>query len=100
MATPTQISTTSPRPNLLKFALGILLSLLPIALVLAIGGVFIFRSAASKAQPQLDGTVVLPGLQAPVTVIFDARAVPNITASSMEDLFYAQGYVTAQERLW
>jgi penicillin G amidase len=48
----------------------------------------------------MEGTIALPGLKAPVSVIFDARGVPNITAASMEDLFFAQGYVTAQERLW
>ena len=53
-----------------------------------------------KVQPQLEGSIALPGLKSVVTVIYDARGVPNISASSMEDLFYAQGYVTAQERLW
>lgn len=40
------------------------------------------------------------GLSAPVTVIRDGRGVPTIVASSYDDLYFAQGYVTAQDRLW
>ena len=41
-----------------------------------------------------------PGLSAPVTVRRDAHGVPHIEAASQDDLFVAQGYVTAQDRLW
>jgi penicillin amidase len=51
-------------------------------------------------MPRLDGTVALQGLKAPVTVIRDEHGVPSITASSLDDLFFAQGYVTAEDRLW
>jgi penicillin G amidase len=50
--------------------------------------------------PQLDGSLVVYGLSAPVTVQRDAHGVPHIHASSMEDLVFAQGYITAQDRLW
>ena len=40
------------------------------------------------------------GLAAPVTVTRDSHGVPTIDAASVEDLFFAQGYVTAQDRLW
>lgn len=53
-----------------------------------------------QALPQVDGSLVLPGLQAEVVVERDALGVPVITASSLEDLTLAQGYVTAQDRLW
>ncbi len=52
------------------------------------------------ALPQLDGQIHVPGLSAPVTVQRDAHGVPHISASSEGDLFFAQGYVTAQDRLW
>ncbi len=58
------------------------------------------RHAALTALPQLDGTITAKGLSSPVTVLRDAHGVPSITASSLEDLFFAQGYVTAQDRLW
>ena len=36
----------------------------------------------------------------PVTVRRDAHGVPHIDAATQQDLFVAQGYVTAQDRLW
>jgi len=39
-------------------------------------------------------------LSAAVTVTRDTHGVPTIEAQNLEDLFFAQGYVTAQDRLW
>ena len=50
--------------------------------------------------PQLDGTARVPGLKARVEVWRDGRGVPHLRAPSGEDLLFAQGYVTAQDRLW
>jgi penicillin G amidase len=50
--------------------------------------------------PLLEGFAVVPGLQNEVTVERDNWGVPHIRASSVEDLAEAQGYVTAQDRLW
>ena len=55
---------------------------------------------ARAALPQLDGTVKVPGLTDRVTVSRDAHGVPTIDANRPDDLFFAQGYVTAQDRLW
>mgnify|MGYP000855245668 FL=1 len=49
--------------------------------------------------PRLDGTLRLPALQHPVEVIRDRWGVPHLYASSAHDLFAAQGYVHAQDRL-
>jgi penicillin amidase len=49
---------------------------------------------------QLDGTALVPGLKARVEVRRDARGVPHIRAQCLDDLLFAQGYVTAQDRLW
>lgn len=59
---------------------------------------FYHISHASLAQ--LDGSVSVPGLQGPADVVRDAQGVPHIAASSLDDLVFAQGYVTAQDRLW
>jgi len=48
----------------------------------------------------LDGSVQVAGLSAPVRVVRDAQGVPHIAAASRRDLLLAQGYVTAQDRLW
>jgi penicillin amidase len=55
---------------------------------------------AHSALPQLDGHLQISGLAAPVTVARDSHGVPTIEAANLEDLFFAQGYVTAQDRLW
>src|SRR5947209_19978163 len=57
-------------------------------------------SVARRALPQLDGSLKVVGLSAPVTVSRDHHGVPTIEAANFEDLFFAQGYVTAQDRLW
>jgi penicillin amidase len=53
-----------------------------------------------RPLPQLDGSVILPGLQKEVIAERDRWGVPHIRASSVEDLAEAQGYVMAQDRLW
>jgi penicillin amidase len=89
-------------PRILLYSAGGLLLLL----LLAAGvGVLWLRSVAKAALPQLDGDVHLNGfsapvLSAPVIVRRDAHGVPHIQAATQDDLFVAQGYVTAQDRLW
>ncbi|MBI5962762.1 MAG: penicillin acylase family protein [Chloroflexi bacterium] len=79
----------------------ILLSLLVIILLLvpAIPTVGYF-AVVCPAMPQLDNELKLSGLNAPVTVYRDASGIPHIVADNAHDLFYAQGFVTAQDRLW
>jgi penicillin amidase len=55
---------------------------------------------ARSALPLLDGRLQVNGLSAPVTVTRDTHGVPTIEAKSLEDLFFTQGYITAQDRLW
>ena len=52
-----------------------------------------------RPLPQRSGEVSAP-VAAPATVSFDTLGVPHIHAASEEDAFIAQGYVTAQDRLW
>ncbi len=56
--------------------------------------------AASAALPVLDGAEHVAGLAATVNVRRDGHGVPHIEAASEQDLYFAQGYVTAQDRLW
>ena len=48
----------------------------------------------------MDGSIAVPGISSKVRVVRDERGVPTIEAATLEDLFFAQGYVTAQDRLW
>jgi penicillin G amidase len=59
-----------------------------------------FYRAVRAALPQVDGTIHLTGLTNPVMVTYDALGVPHIAASNLPDLLFAQGYITAQDRLW
>ena len=72
-------------------------------IVLLLAGVALalwLRSIAHSALPALDGTENVKGLSAPVSVTRDRQGVPTLQAASLTDLFLAQGYVTAQERLF
>lgn len=69
-----------------------------LVLVLALGGYGYL--VARSALPQLDGLIQAKGLTGPVTVTRDGHGVPTIQAANFDDLFFAQGYVTAQDRLW
>ncbi|HEX8712128.1 MAG TPA: penicillin acylase family protein, partial [Terracidiphilus sp.] len=68
--------------------------------IAAVAGSLWLRHAAIAALPQIDGSLQLPGLSAPVNVRRDAHGTPHINANTQDDLFFAQGYVTAQDRLW
>jgi penicillin amidase len=50
--------------------------------------------------PQVSGTLNVGGLTAPVAVIRDRWGIPHIKASNQDDLFFAQGFVQAQDRLF
>src|SRR5882762_3458301 len=89
----------SRRPFLSSLSRVLLVILLGIAALLAgvLGyGYFI----AHSALPQLDGRLQVNGPTAPITVTRDGHGVPTIEAASLPDVFFAQGYVTAQDRLW
>src|SRR5665213_1444057 len=58
------------------------------------------KHAMRTSLPQLDGQLRVAELSQPVSVRRDQHGVPHITATSIDDLIVAQGYVTAQDRLW
>src|SRR6266705_6390872 len=66
----------------------------------ALGAIAWAYFLAHSALPQLDGAVQVRGLSTQVRVTRDAQGVPTIESSTLQDLFFAQGYVTAQDRLW
>jgi len=81
-------------------ALRIVLWLLFILVLLVAGAIAYGWLVARSALPQLDGTLAVKGLSRIVKVTRDGHGVPTIEAATLEDLFLAQGYVTAQDRLW
>jgi len=97
MSTLAQVST--PASHRSPFA-RILLWFLVALLVIMAAAVSYLYYVAHSALPQLDGQLQVKGLSAPVTVTRDTHGVPTIEATTAEDLFFAQGYVTAQDRFW
>jgi penicillin G amidase len=59
-----------------------------------------FEALARAALARIDGVAALAGLRDTVEVIRDRWGVPHIYARNLDDLFFAQGYVHAQDRLW
>jgi penicillin amidase len=71
--------------------------ILVLAAALLLGGAVIYLRTA---EPDYSRDRVVAGLGAEVEIWRDSVGVPHIWASSAEDLFFAQGYVHAQDRLW
>ena len=69
-----------------------------LALVLIITS--LFYALVQKSFTPVDGTVQIKGLEAEVKIYRDPWGVPHIYADTENDLFFAQGYVQAQDRLW
>jgi penicillin amidase len=88
-----QIRRRNPALRILYYAVCLVL----VALIAALGWLY---SIARSPLPQLDGSIAVPGISSKVRVVRDERGVPTIEAATLEDLFFAQGYVTAQDRLW
>lgn len=83
-------------------------TLLRIGLATALAGAWLaatpghvsLKVAAQKAAPASADALPVAGLQAPVTVRRDVRGIPYIEAANDHDLYFAQGFVTASDRLW
>ncbi len=92
-----ETETKQKRKRRLLRALGWTLAVL---LVLALGiGAFGWYTV-QRSFPQTTGSVEVPGLERSVTVQRDGSGIPTITADSTHDLFFAQGFVHAQDRFW
>jgi penicillin amidase len=98
MSAPTPTPVVVRRP--LRVVLGTLAALILMVGVAALAIVLWFYFTARFSLPQVDGSVRVPGLSQRVTVVRDHLGVPHIQAGNLADLFFAQGYVTAQDRLW
>jgi penicillin amidase len=53
-----------------------------------------------KPLPDYEATISLPGLNETVDIYWDDFGTPHIYANNEEDLYFAFGYVHAQDRLW
>ncbi|MCB9419722.1 MAG: penicillin acylase family protein [Ardenticatenaceae bacterium] len=71
-----------------------------ILLVIVVAGAITLTVIIRRPFPETDGTLTLNGLQDKVEVYRDEYGIPHIYAQNEADLFFAQGYVTAQDRFW
>ena len=82
-----------------------LIAIVVLAIVLGAAGTFYFNrylpnTVAPKSFPQVEGEIELEGLDGTVEIYRDQMGIPHIYATTQHDLFFAQGYVHAQDRFW
>src|SRR6266498_529461 len=82
-----------------------LMVVVALAIVATGGGAYYFKNylpktVAPKSFPKIDGEIQLAGLDGPIDIYRDKMGIPNIYAATQQDLFFAEGYVHAQERFW
>jgi len=76
---------------------GAILAIVLIALVvILVAGIILVR----QPFPKTDGTVAVNGLTDEVRIFRDEFGIPHIFAENEKDMFFAQGYVHAQDRFW
>ncbi|WP_217176968.1 penicillin acylase family protein [Streptomyces sp. AC495_CC817] len=68
--------------------------------VVAVAAALFLTWTIQRSFPQTDGALRLDGLESTVTVQRDGSGIPTITADSTHDLFYAEGFVHAQDRFF
>ncbi len=59
-----------------------------------------FHGFWKNAEPKMLPVLSVKGLSKEVSVLYDSTLIPHIYASSEEDLYFAQGFITASHRLW
>ncbi|NCS32688.1 penicillin acylase family protein [bacterium] len=79
-----------------------LFPLISLLVILILSGIpaAAYYALVRPALAQMDGELTVSGLTAPVTVSRDTSGIPHLQAENAHDLFFAQGFVTAQDRLW
>lgn len=83
-----------------RILLGTVLVLLLLTGVITIISPPLVRSTAKKSFPLVEGEIQAAGLDGQVEIYRDSFGVPHIYAETHHDLFFAQGYVHAQDRFW
>lgn len=78
----------------------ILLILFLIALAAAAIFLYVYWWLMQRPNPKLNGTLQAPFLEQPVEVRRDRHGVPHVYAQGRADLFRAQGWLHAQDRMW
>ena len=83
-----------------RILLVVLVILLLIGILGAVIGPPLTRRTAEKSFPKIEGEIQLSELDGAVDIYRDSMGIPHIYATTQHDLFFAQGYVHAQDRFW
>jgi penicillin amidase len=83
-----------------KFAKVALILVLGVIVLIAAGGYGYYQFIIHRPQPKLAGELKVAGLKERVEILREAEGKPHIYANNMHDLFFAQGFVQAQDRWW
>lgn len=100
MTTESPADAVSARPSLAVRIGRIAFLVLAGIIVVAVAAAFFVTWTIQRSFPQTEGSLSLKGLASEVTVQRDASGIPTITADSTDDLFYAEGFVHAQDRFF
>ena len=73
---------------------------LAVVVVAAVCGYLFFQVFFRMAVPSYEGTMTVEGLRSKVEVRTDDYGIPHLFADNDNDLFFAQGYITARERMF
>ncbi|WP_022890624.1 penicillin acylase family protein [Agromyces italicus] len=93
------MGTDAPRTRRHR-GLSFLIGLLVTVLVLGVAGAGLGWWTVQRSFPTTSGRIDVPGLTTSVTVYRDDAGIPQLVAETSRDLFFAQGYVHAQDRFW
>ncbi len=81
----------------------VILAVALLFLIVLLGGgliVYIYWWLVQRPAPQLEGELDLPELDATVEILRDRHGIPHVYAQNEADLWRAQGFTHAQDRLW
>ncbi len=68
--------------------------------LLVLAALFVVYLLAARSLPDYNATRSLPGVATPVEIVRNNSNVPHIFAGRDQDVYFALGYVHAQDRLW
>lgn len=100
MTTDSQTPAALSRPSLAVRIGRIAFLVVAAIVVVAVAAVLFLSWTVQRSFPQTSGTLALDGVTSEVTVQRDDSGIPTITAESTHDLFFAEGFVHAQDRFF
>jgi penicillin G amidase len=83
-----------------RVARWVLVVLAAVLLVAVVAGGGLFAAVSAGGQTPQNGTYTVPGLADDATISRDVNGITQVSAATEHDLFFAQGWLHASERLW